>query len=379
MNIGGPSYHVVNCTKELCNFGYETRLLSGMPNNNEGSMLHLAKENNISVKIIDGLGRAISPINDLKALLQIIKEIKEFKPQIIHTHTTKAGILGRLAALICGVPHIYHTYHGNVFKGYFSKLFTQSIIGIERIFATFSTNIIALTPNLAEELQQLLRLKNLGKIKIIPLGLDLKRFLDKPRKSTNWRESIGLTQEEILIGIVARLVPIKNHSLLVSSMNILTKSFPNLHLAIIGMGEEEDNLRALTNELNLTEKIHFCGISNKMEDIYSDLDLLVLCSKNEGTPVVIIEALAAGCPVAATNVGGVAELFQNSKSGFLLPLEEKAFTNKLFEILKTIKNESVNENTRKQITEYYSVQKLAANLNKLYELNQRPVGKSMNS
>ena len=370
MNVGGPSKHVVNLAKSLEEYGFETLLISGQPEEKEGNMFELADQKGIKLKTVRFMGRSISPIKDLISLILLIKEIKSFSPDIVHTHTTKAGILGRLAALICNVPSIYHTYHGHVFKGYFSKFTSTLIVAIERFFSSFTRNIIALTPNLKNELNLILRPKSPEKIKTIPLGLDLKTNLSTPRQINSWRTSMGLSKKNFLLGIIGRLVPVKNHLLLINSIPKLVKEFPNIHLMIIGDGELRNNLEKQTQKLNLEKHIHFCGNIRNLEKVYSDLDLLVLCSKNEGTPVVLIEALASGCPVASTNVGGIEELLENGKLGRLLSSDPKLFCDNLSNAILDIKEKNFKETptkeTRNYICEKYSVEKLAENIAKLY-------------
>ncbi|MBR4329999.1 MAG: glycosyltransferase, partial [Candidatus Riflebacteria bacterium] len=166
---------------------------------------------------------------------------------------------------------------------------------------------------------------------------------------------------------------IKNHFLIINSMSKLCTTFPNLHLAIIGDGELRTELESLIKKLNLTNKIHFFGIIKDLEDIYSDLDLLILCSKNEGTPVVLIEALASGCPVASTNVGGVSEVLENGKLGRLLSSEPDIFTQGLYkaisDLLKNRFAEYPTDEIRKKISDYYSVNNLVSNIKKLYKDN----------
>ena len=181
---------------------------------------------------------------------------------------------------------------------------------------------------------------------------------------------MGFSQNDFVIGIIGRLVPIKNHELIIESMNQLCKTNPFIHLAIVGDGELTNKLRLKVKELNLENNIHFCGINKNVEEIYSDLDLLVLCSKNEGTPVVIIEALASGCPVASTKVGGVEEVLDFGRLGRLLSLEPDSFTQELTKAIKDIKENKFKEypslETRKYICNKFSVDKLNENIAKLY-------------
>ena len=367
MNVGGPSKHVANISDSLNKYGYKTRILSGLPTPQEGNMFNIAKEKQLELMVIEEMGRSISPIKDCLSLIKIYKQIKAFKPDIVHTHTSKAGVLGRIAALICGVPNIYHTYHGHIFKGYFSKSATSFIILIERLLARSTTNLIALTPKLAQEINYFLKLSNPSKIKVIPLGLELEKNLQTPRHLGKWRSTHNFKQNDFIIGIVARLVPIKNHQMLIDSMTYLTQQIPNLHLAIIGKGELESSLKNQVKNLHLESNIHFIGNETNMEEAYSDLDLLVLCSKNEGTPVTIIEALASGCPVGATNVGGILEIFQQIASGSLLASEPNAFKNDLLHLIKNVNEIAVSEIQRQAISNFYSVNKLAKNISSLYK------------
>ena len=375
MNVGGPSKHVTNLTSDLRKYGIETLLLSGQPSKSEGEMFYLAKDKNIKLKIIPYMERFVSPIKDLISFFIILKEIYIYKPDIVHTHTTKAGILGRFAALICGVKHIYHTYHGHIFYGYFSKYISCFIIAIERLFSRFSTKLIALSPNLTIELKRIIKPVDYKKIVTVPLGLDLKKNLSTPRMLNRWRETMGFSHKDIIIGIVARLVPVKNHQMLINSMSELCKDFSNLHLAVIGNGELENQLKEQVNKLKLDSKIHFYGILKNLNEVYSDLNLIVLCSKNEGTPVVLIEALASGCPVASTNVGGVAEVLENGKLGTFLSSNPNEFTKGLHNIINDIANnnfkESLDYSERKKICNQYSVDKLGKNIYQLYTNNSK--------
>ena len=373
MSVGGPAKHVIYLTKGLKKEGFETELISGQPNEAEDNFFELASKNNIQVKILQSMNRAISPLKDLISLFYIIKEIKRFKPDIVHTHTSKAGILGRLAALFCKVPAIYHTYHGHIFTGYLSKPASLIAIAIERIFAAFSTNLISLTPKLTNEIKVFLRPKHPENFVTIPLGLELESNLFTPRRKKVWRSSAGFTDQDFIIGRIGRLVPIKNHSLIINSMSKLCKSYPNLHLAIIGDGGLKNELESLSSKLNLTNNIHFFGIIKELEDIYSDLDLLILCSKNEGTPLALIEALTSGCPVASTNVGGVSEVLENGKLGRLLSSEPDVFTQDLSKAISDLLNnrfaEYPTDEIRKKISDFYSVDNLVSNIKKLYKDN----------
>jgi len=368
MNYGGPSRHVINLTACLQKYGYETRLLVGIPESAEGSMLELAHSCGVAPAIVARLDRPVMPLSDFAAFQQIVREIRSFRPHIVHTHTTKAGILGRLAAVLCGVPAIFHTYHGFIFSGYFSQPVSQLIVGVERFLAGTTDRLITLTPSLAGELSQRLGLNGSRKVETISLGLNLNKNLMTPRRSTGWRKSLNLSEDHFLVGIVARLVPVKNHALLFNAIAELSEKMPWLHLAVIGGGELDLALKNLASSLGMAQKIHFCGLVNNIEDVYADLDLLVLSSKNEGTPVVIIEALASGCPVAATNVGGVAEVLENGNAGFLLANDRSGFTSGLASAINSAAEAAarLSDEFRQKWAEKYSVQTLAERIDTIY-------------
>lgn len=367
MNVGGPSRHVVHLVDGLDAYGYETRLVVGSPESAEGSMLRLAAEKQIQPHIVVGLDRPVALLRDFAAFQQIVREIRLFKPHVVHTHTAKAGILGRLAAVLCGVPVIFHTFHGHVFSGYFSPLLSQLIVGLERFLVGFSDRLITLTPGLKEDISQRFKLTESQKIEVVPLGLDLRKNLFISRKSTNWRARFGLDQDVFLAGIVARLVPVKNHAMLIKTVADLVVQIPELHLAVVGGGELEGSLRALASSLGVADRIHFCGIVNEIEEVYADLDLLVLSSKNEGTPVVLIEALASGCPVAATRVGGIPEVLNEGRFGCLLSTDPAIFTRELGELVRSGSSRlSVPTEIRKKMAETYSVDTLVKRIDLLY-------------
>jgi len=373
MNVCGPSRHVVNLVRAMPGLGYETRLLTGAPATSEGSMLAWAQGQGVNPRIVHHLDRPVMPLADLAAFQQIVREIREFRPHVVHTHTTKAGCLGRLAAVICGVPAIFHTYHGFIFTGYFSRPVSQIVVAIERFLAKFTDRLITLTPGLGAELASRLKISNNQKIEAVTLGLDLAKNLALPRKSMGWRRSIGLRDNHFVIGIVGRIVPVKNHALLLKTFARLTKLQPDMQLVIAGGGELEPELRLMASNLEIADRVHFCGVNFNIEEVYSDIDLLVLSSRNEGTPVVLIEAIASGCPVASTNVGGVAEILENGQNGFILPNDPEGFALGLENVVKTCRsqNRSYSDSFRISWAERYSIEAMAGRLDAIYRKTLR--------
>lgn len=316
LNIGGPALHVTNLNYYLDKeYGYDSTLLYGSLAEGEGSMEYLAKNKNLKTIVFPALGRELSPLNDLKIIWKLFWLIKKEKPDIVHTHTAKAGLSGRIAAKLAGVKKIYHTFHGNIFNGYFSGLKTKIFILLEQFCGLLSTEIIAISE---EQKKDLIKYKivPISKITVIPLGFELARFkLDPQQKYL--RKLLQLSDSVKLVGIVGRLVPIKNHAYFIDIAERVLKKNDNVRFLLIGDGELKEELTALITAKGLQQRIFITGFINEVEQIYSDLDIVALTSKNEGTPVTLIEALACGKPVISTDVGGVKDILQHGQYGWL--------------------------------------------------------------
>ncbi|MDD5431484.1 MAG: glycosyltransferase family 4 protein [Candidatus Omnitrophica bacterium] len=310
LNIGGPAIHVILLSEGLNKDQFVSLLVSGSVSPNEGDMSYLLKGKNISLSFIPELSRELNLLNDAIALWKIFKIIRKEKPDIIHTHTAKAGTLGRLAGILFNSLvlnpkekiKLVHTFHGNVLSGYFGRLKTSLFLGIERIFALFTNKIITVSESNKKELISLMICKE-DKIEVIKLGFELDKFLEiKPKED-----------KFLKVGIVGRLVPVKNHKLFIYAAAILLKSYPGNNLAfdVVGDGELSLELKNLALDLKISEKLNFHGWRKDLNNVYSDLDIVALTSINEGTPVSLIEAMASGRAVVATDVGGVRDLLGN--------------------------------------------------------------------
>lgn len=307
LNIGGPTIHVVTLTSDLDTNSFVSLLACGSISADEGDMSYYATERNIPVHVIPELTRQIKPWKDICALIKIFTLIRKEKPDIIHTHTAKAGTLGRIAGAIHNMltsrdkkAFLVHTFHGHVFDGYFNSLANKIIITIERIIASFTDTIIAISPTIRQEIISL-RITSAKKITLIPLGFDLERF-KAIQPVTN--------PTTISIGIIGRLVPIKNHQLFINAAGKLIgqKISQSVEFKIIGDGETKKDLIRLTIEKNLTNVITFMGWQRNLEHVYASLSIVCLTSFNEGTPVSLIEGMSCGLPVVSTDAGGVKDL-----------------------------------------------------------------------
>jgi glycosyltransferase involved in cell wall biosynthesis len=318
LNVGGPAIHTTLLTEQLDPQRFQSQLVTGKEGENEGHMWDLMGHRDWQPTVIPSLGREISPKNDWRTLQEVVRLMRKEQPQIVHTHTAKAGFVGRMAARLCRVPIIVHTYHGNVFKGYFSPKKTQLFIKIERLLSTFTDRIIVLGEQQKQEILSL----GIGlekQYRIIPLGLDLAPFLQAETLRGELRSELNIAPDVPLVGIVARLVPIKAIDVLLRAVPKVLQASPQTQFLIVGDGELRGELEALAKQLNIQNSVHFLGFRSDLVRVNADLDCKVLCSLNEGLPVAVIEALAAARPVVATDVGSVKDLVVPQQSGVLVP------------------------------------------------------------
>jgi glycosyltransferase involved in cell wall biosynthesis len=330
-NIGGITYNVSYLSKYL-EPDYETLLVGGPEEKGEDSSLYIPEGLGLKPRVLNQFQREINLKADYAAYKEMKKIIREFKPDIVHTHASKAGAIGRLAAIHCKVPIIIHTFHGHVFHSYFGKFKTNFYKIIERYLAKHSTAIIAISNKQKQELSEVFNIAPKDKIHVIPLGFDLNRFtLNKKQNRKEFREKYHLKDDQIAIGIIGRLAPIKNHGLFIEALAYLKQNgITNFKAFIIGDGEIRDsiieacklnNITWSNNPKNVADVIFTSWITN-IEWALHGLDLVTLTSLNEGTPVSIIEAQAAGKFVISTNVGGIEDVL-HPECGFLSEISDK--------------------------------------------------------
>lgn len=319
LNVGGPAHHVINLSHGLAR-QYPTLLVAGQVDEGEADMSDEAVQKGVELLVFPELGRRVRPWQDLVALAKLIRLFRRVRPEVVHTHTAKAGTLGRIAAVIARVPVRIHTFHGHVFRGYFGPLTTWLVLGVERLLARFSTRIVAISQSQAAEISERFRICPRSRIEVIPLGLDLDRFRPERIEATRGelRSELGAGDCPI-VTIVGRLVPIKNHDLFLEVAALLRRQGRECLFVVVGGGPEAERLQLRSKELDLTEQVRFLGWRKDLDRIYADSDLVVLTSNNEGTPVSLIEALASGCAVVSTDVGGVSDVLEQGRLGVLAP------------------------------------------------------------
>jgi len=285
---------------------------------------------------INGFSGSIHPLRDLEAYWQIRKVLRKFKPDIVHTHTAKAGLLGRMAAAAEKVPVIVHTYHGLLFHGYYNRTISGLIVKLERWLATKTTRIIALSVTQQQQIVNEYRICKAEKITVVPLGIALDMFANnREQKRTDFRNRYRLSKDEIAVGIVGRIVPVKNHLFFLKVAKAMQQSNLNIRFFIIGDGQLRKKLQTVCDEWQLdytyfpeeprVATITFTSWITEVDKAMAGLDVIALTSFNEGTPVSLMEAQAASRPVIATKAGGIDDIVKNNVTGFTVPQGDVQF------------------------------------------------------
>ena len=333
------------------------------------------------VQKIKTLTRSVYLWKDLLSYFQIKKIIREFKPHIVHTHGAKPGVLVRVAAWQLKVPVILHTFHVHIFHSYFSGFINKLIIRTEQILAKISTAVIAINQTLEHELKTIYHIAPAEKIKLVKLGIDTNQFEDtEEKKRKHFRNEFKLSDETIAIGIIGRLVPVKNHLLFLELVQQLLKAHQqkSLKFFIIGDGPEKINLiQHLQNQhISFTQNgssyqpsasVIFTSWRKDMDVVYAGLDIVTLTSLNEGTPISIMEAMASGKPVVSTNAGGISEIIKQNETGFISNSLEELVTGTQQFILSETRRKLTGESAKQFAIQYLSKKFEVQELNHLYQ------------
>lgn len=375
-NLGGISYNVSYLSKYLPE-DYETLLIGGPEEAGEESSLYIPESLGLKPTLLLQLRRSINPLNDYFAYKKIKQIIREFKPDIVHTHASKAGAIGRLAAIHCKVPVIVHTFHGHVFHGYFGSFITGVFKFIERYLAKKSTAIVAISEIQKKELSAIHRICASEKIQVIPLGFDLKRFGEHvTEKRKAFRNKYDVADDVIAIGIIGRLAPIKNHFLFIDAIAYVSQNTSRkIKAFIIGDGETREQLSHYLDQKQLSHTANeqgealfiFTSWIKEVDVALAGLDLVCLTSKNEGTPVSLIEAQAASKFVITTNVGGIKDIL-HPECGLLAESEDlEGYRNHLLFAVNNF--ETVNAKAgiaSEEVIRKFSYSRLCSDMEQLY-------------
>ncbi len=367
MNVGGPAYHVSLLSGRLDPERYDTLLVSGRVGQGEGSFDELAHRYGARHRVLEMLGPELQPIRDLRALVALVRIVRRVKPDVIHTHTAKAGMVGRLAARLGAGrrPVVIHTYHGHVLSGYFGRLQTGFYRVLERGLARLSNRLVAVSRAVADDLVGF-RVAPRERFAVVPLGVELDRFLRvRPGDGDGIRAELGLGPDDVLLTTVGRLVPIKRLDILLAAFAQLPGP---LRLAIVGDGELRAKLEAEVKRLGISDRVAFLGFRTDLDAVQAATDIAVLSSDNEGTPVALIEAAAAGTPAVATRVGGVADVV-TPDTGRLVPAgDSAAMAAAIAELAADAGLRArLGAAAREHVTARFSAERLLADIDALYQ------------
>jgi glycosyltransferase involved in cell wall biosynthesis len=296
LNIGGPAIHTILLTRELPPLGYHSVLVAGDCEDGEGDMGYLLDAAD-PIRRIPDLSRSVSPLRNLRALWKLWRLLRKERPAIAHTHTAMAGCLGRAAAILAGVPVIIHTFHGNSLRQYFSPAVSAVFLTIERLLARRTDAICVISPQQLDELSSDLRIAPRSKFRVVPLGLDLTPCLQLP---------LPAPARTIRVGWFGRLVDVKNIGLLLETAASVQKSNHRFEFHVAGDGPDRHLIESALP--HLAPQLVWHGWKRDITPILAACDLVIQTSRNEGTPVALIQGMAAGRPFLSTAVGGVVDM-----------------------------------------------------------------------
>ena len=370
LNMGGPALHVSYLTKGLDQRGYETTLVAGKLSRGEDSMSYVADELGLDVVPLAAMHREVSPVYDPVAVTRLVGEIRRVRPHILHTHTAKAGAVGRAAALLAGdarPPVIVHTYHGHVLRGYFDPVRTQFFRETERALARHTNRLIAVGPEVRDDLVEL-GVAPAEKFSVIRLGIDLESRVLTIDRRAEFRHLFGIPEERFVVGWIGRMTAIKRVPDILAAFKALRERGVDATLCLVGDGPDRDAIEQRAYELGIVRDVLFVGYQRDVAPYYAFFDAFLLPSANEGTPVVAIEALAAERPVVATRVGGVPDVVDDGEDGFLVDVGDiQALAERLEQLARDPGLRArMGKVGRERVVPRYRVERLVDDVDTLY-------------
>ena len=371
LNMGGPALHVAYLTAGLAERGYETTLVAGSLARGEDSMAFVAEELGIEVQRIVELHREISVLRDAVAIVRLARLIRRVRPHILHTHTAKAGAVGRLAALLAGdarPPIVVHTFHGHVLRGYFDPLRTAGFRLLERWLARTSTALVAVSPQVRDDLVAL-GVAPRERFAVVRLGIELEQRVATARDGRGeHRRVLGVGPDRFAVGWIGRMTGVKRTEDVLRAFRRLRDGGVDACLFMIGDGPDRAAVERRAHELGVMRDTFFLGYQEEVAPFYATFDAMILPSINEGTPVSAIEALAAGRPVVATRVGGVPDVVRDGEDGFLVdPGDVEALADRLARLAADPElRQRLGASGRTRVIPRYSVERLVDDIDLLY-------------
>lgn len=370
LNVGGPALHVSYLTRGLAARGYTTRLVAGQLSQGEGSMSHITDQLHVSVVGLPHLGREVSPLNDVLATRALAQVIRDFRPHILHTHTAKAGAVGRTAALLARSarpPIIVHTYHGHVLRGYFDEASTSTFRAIETWLARTTDCLVAVSPQVRDDLVEM-GVAPASRFEVIRLGIDLDDRVAQSSVTLDYRRILGVPPSALVVGWIGRMTAIKRVPDVIRAFAGLRARGVDARLCLVGDGPTRVEAEDTAKELGVLRECLFLGYQKDVAPFYQFFDVLMLLSANEGTPVVAIESLAAERPVVATDVGGTTDVVRHGVDGYLVPAGDvEAAADRLAELAHDPATRlAMGRAGRARVLERYAVERLVDDVDALY-------------
>jgi glycosyltransferase involved in cell wall biosynthesis len=373
LNMGGPALHVAYLSAGLQERGYDTTLVAGSLAVGEESMADVAERLGVPIVTVPELHREISPLRDLRAVYHVAGLIRELRPQILHTHTAKAGTIGRLAAVLAGdaaPPIVVHTFHGHVLRGYFGPLQSNLFRLLERWLARRTTALIAVSPEVRDDLVAL-GVAPAEKFTVVRLGIELQErvgSLNGDAQGPETRRLLGIAPDRFVVGWIGRMTAVKRTDDVLLAVRRLRDRGVDAVLCMVGDGPDRETVERRAREIGIVRDSLFLGYQDEVAAYYAAFDALILPSANEGTPVSAIEALAGGRPVVATEVGGVPDVVRDGVDGFLVePGDVDAMADRLARLAADADlRRRMGEAGSASVRERYSVTRLLDDVDRLY-------------
>jgi glycosyltransferase involved in cell wall biosynthesis len=372
LNMGGPALHVAYLSAGLRGRGYETTLVAGSLARGEESMSFVADSLGVPVVTIEQLHREISPVRDALAVVRLARLLRAVRPQILHTHTAKAGAIGRLAVLLAigaRPPIVVHTFHGHVLRGYFGPLRAGLFRLLERWLAKLTTALVAVSPEVRDDLVAL-GVAPAEKFTVIRLGIELdERIGESAARRDEMRRLLGIPRERFTVGWIGRMTAVKRTDDVLLAFRRLRELGVDACLCMVGDGPDRDHVERRASELGIVRECLFLGYQEDVAPFYGAFDAVVLPSGNEGTPVSAIEALAGGRPVVATRVGGVPDVIRDGVDGFLVESGDvEQLAGRLAELARDpALRARLGDEGRRHVVPRYSVERLLDDVDRFYQ------------
>ena len=358
MNVGGPAVLIVNTIRELDREEFDVRLVTGNCEDDEADYLETQAPDIRAIRI-DGLGRSVSPVNDVMALRSVVGRLRDIQPHIIHTHTAKAGVVGRLAARLAPIgARVVHTFHGHLLHGYFSPVKTRGLIAAEARLARSSDRLIAVSPQVRDDLLSA-GIGHQKQYEVIPPGVSLGDLPD--RESA--RAALHIQSENHVVLLLGRITRIKRPDRFAEAARIVHQQIPNTHFLIAGSGDLDAELRE--SMAGLPSSV--LGWRSDIESLLAASDALVVTSDNEGTPLSVIQAGLAGVPTVGTRVGGMESVVDSGQTGLLVDPDARAVADGLVTLLERQPDRSaMGAEARRQMNAKFSTQAMIESHADLY-------------